>query len=164
MIKLRSFVAVRSRNASREQRHLEPERAQQSSESAVQFIAESAAPMGDDFIQNCRFVHRDFSAEMNIEILERHCHHMRAVECAQNLSMRFRGAGVMDTSKIRGSVDHGLYPDAPGSRVASIGRAPMRFDPGRMQQRLHHHAVLLRLLLQCAELIWCGVWSIEIKL
>jgi hypothetical protein len=40
----------------------------------------------------------------------------------------------------------------------------MRFDPGRMQQRLHHDAVLFRFLLQCAELIWSGVWRIEIKL
>src|SRR5579864_4933041 len=106
MIKLRSLTAIRSRNTSREQRHPESESAQQCGESAVQFIAESAAAKDDNFIQNCRFVDRNFPAKMNIQILERHCHHMRAVEGAQSLSVCLRWTGVMDTSEIRRSVDH----------------------------------------------------------
>src|SRR4029077_3794199 len=83
MVKLRSLIAIRSCHASRKQRHLKPESAQQCSKSAVQFIAKSAAAKGDDFVQNCRFVDRNFSAEMNIEILERYCPQMRTVKSAE---------------------------------------------------------------------------------
>src|SRR5579864_7032707 len=105
MIKLRSLAAIRSRNTSREQCHSEPESAQQCGEGAVQLVAESAAAKDDNFIQNCRFVNRDFSAEMNIQILERYCHQMCAVQGAQSLSVCLRWTGVMDTGQIRRSVD-----------------------------------------------------------
>lgn len=41
----------------------------------------------------------------------------------------------------------------PGSNSTRLRALPLRPDPGRLQQRLHHHAILLGLLLQRPQLL-----------
>src|ERR1700757_1557217 len=110
MIELRSLAAIRSRHASREQSHVEPKSPQQCGEGAVQFVAESTAAKGDNFVQDYHLVKPDVSAEGNIEVLERNRHQVGTVESAQSLSVRFCRTEVFDASKIRRNIDHVFAP------------------------------------------------------
>jgi hypothetical protein len=87
MVEFRSVAPIWASDSTREQRHPEPKRPQQSGKSSIQFVAEAAAFFIHDLAQNAAFVTDDFSSQVDIEIFERDCEEVRAVEGAKKVNV-----------------------------------------------------------------------------
>ena len=83
MVELWAFSALVSGHSGRQQRDPKPERPQQRSERAVQFVAESATPLLDDLVDEGVLVDDNFASEGDIEILKGNSHQVSMMDGAK---------------------------------------------------------------------------------
>jgi hypothetical protein len=84
----------------RRKRHFETQSSQQGGERTVQFVAKPAPPLLDDLFKEFFLIKSNSTSEMNIEVLKRDRHHVRAVELTQRFRSRNPGPGVLDAFKV----------------------------------------------------------------
>ena len=141
VVEFRPLATVRSRHASRQQRHVESKLAKQGGERTIQLVAESSTAMADNFVQDRLWLNHDLASQRNIEILKWHREQVRTLKCTEIFCGRVSRAQVADSIEICGDVDH--MRDLPYSKpsAGSVRRAPVRFDFRRTQQGLPNHTV-----------------------
>ena len=87
---------------------LESERTQEGGEGTVEFVAEPAAALVDDLVQEAGFVADDFAAEMDVEVLEGDGEEVGAVEGLQSLRRWLGRACMADAFEIGGNVHYSM--------------------------------------------------------
>src|SRR5580765_8449707 len=84
MIELGTLAAGVSGDSRGEECGLKAEGTEQCGESAIQFIAKSAAPLVDDFMENGVFIEYDLAPEGDIKVFEGDRLQVRAVQGAES--------------------------------------------------------------------------------
>jgi hypothetical protein len=82
VVEFGAVYTILASDSTREQRHPKSKGSQQGGKSSVEFVAEAAAFFIHDLVQNAAFVTDDFSPQVDIEVFERDCEEVRAVEGA----------------------------------------------------------------------------------
>ena len=80
--------------------HPEAQRLEQQPERAVELVAETAAPPGDDLGEQISIGQRDRLAEVNAQVLERYGHLVSPVQDAQRIRVRTVRSRAGDTAEI----------------------------------------------------------------
>jgi len=86
VVEFGAVPALLASDSTREQRHPKSKGSQQGGKSSVEFVTEAAAFFIHDLVQNSAFVTDDFSSQVDIEVFERDCEEVRAVEGAQKIN------------------------------------------------------------------------------
>jgi len=84
-------------DSTREQRHPETKRPQQSGKSSIQFVAEATALLIHDLAQNAAFLTDDFSSQMDIKIFEGDGEEVSTMKGAQKINVGRQRPLVVDT-------------------------------------------------------------------
>src|SRR5260370_42058659 len=113
MIELRPSAAVLASTAGGQERDAIAHLAEQSRESAVEFITEPSAILFDYLLDEAIQVEDDGSREGDIQILKRHRLEMRSMNASQRFKSARDGASVSDAAKIYGHL-HALLLRIPG--------------------------------------------------
>src|SRR6185369_5294088 len=104
VIELGRGRAVGAGHARGEHLDLEAEGAEKRGEGAVQLVAEAAAALGDDLVEDALLVRNDLAAEVDVEVLEGDGEEVALVEGAEHLGRGVTRAGVGDAGEVL--VDH----------------------------------------------------------
>ena len=96
----RAAAAVGVKIAGREQANRETQFPQQPGKQAVQLVAETAAPAGDDFLKQAGQVQPDRPAEVNIQVLEGDAQQVRQLQPAQVVRCRREGRSQMNSPQV----------------------------------------------------------------
>src|SRR5229473_1872891 len=101
VIELRTRASVSVGSAGGQKRDVISHLAEQSSQRAVEFVAESSPIFVDNLMEESILVENDGSLEGNVQILKRHRFKMRAMNDPQGFERGRDGPGIPDAAKIR---------------------------------------------------------------
>src|SRR5262252_4630873 len=104
MIKWRIEAPLIASDPSRQHRNIKADFSKQSTERAIQLVADSPTPLFDQFSNHFFFVKDDPPANVIVEVLKRYSEQMGFVQFAQGLDGNIQGTAVPHPSKIAGNI------------------------------------------------------------
>ena len=108
VVELRPEAAARARDPGRDHQDLEAERAQQGGEQPVEFVAEAAAPVRDDLLEQPLVFEHDGLPGVDAQVLEGDGVKVCDVQGAQGLGRRLKRAAVVDAFEVSLNVQSAL--------------------------------------------------------